>query len=261
MYNKRRFPKAVKGRTGWNKVAKSYDRHVGESGSDYHQNIIIPKALEMLKPRKGEKILDIGCGQGVFCRRLADLGVFASGVDSSEELIKLARQRSSNKIKFFLTDASDLSRLPETYDAATFILSLQNMENVNAVIKQASQVLNAGGRMLITLNHPCFRIPRQSGWGFDEKRKLQYRRVDSYMSEMKVPIKMHPGHDPEAITWSYHRPLSFYIRALCESGLLLKEMVELVSHRKSMPGERARAENRARDEIPLFLALLAVKIK
>jgi len=42
--------------------------------------------------------------------------------------------------------------------------------------------------LVIVLNHPCFRIPRQSGWGIDEKNKLQFRKVIKYMSPMEIPL-------------------------------------------------------------------------
>lgn len=113
--------------------------------------------------------------------------------------------------------------------------------------------------MLWVMNHPCFRIPRQSGWGFDDKRKLQYRRVDRYMTPLKIPIQMHPGALPGVHTWTFHRSLTDYFGALGRSGFLINKLEEWISHRKSKPGARARAENSARMEIPLFLAVGAVK--
>jgi hypothetical protein len=48
-----------------------------------------------------------------------------------------------------------------------------------------------------------------------------------------------------------------YISALAEAGLCVDALEEWVSNKKSLPGKRAKAENRARKEIPLFLALRA----
>jgi hypothetical protein len=123
-----------------------------------------------------------------------------------------------------------------------------------------ARVLKREGRMLFVLNHPCFRIPRQSGWGFDANRKLQYRRIDSYMSEMKIPIKMHPGSDPNVQTWTFHRPLEVYFKALTENGLVVDRLEEWTSHRSSLPGTTKKMEDRSRNEIPLFLAFRTFKL-
>lgn len=260
MRNRRHFRTQRRTNTGWNEVSNWYDQLVGEKGSDYHQNVIIPGALEMLKPQKGERILDVGCGQGVFSRRLAEEGAEVVGVDASDNLIKAAQKRSPN-IKYHAADASRMAMLEnESFDAVSCVMAIMNMDPLEPVIKEMSRVLKKNGRMLLVLNHPSFRIPRQSGWGIDEGRKLQYRRVDSYMSEMKIPIKMHPGADPHIQTWTFHRPLSAYFKALAENGLMVDQLEEWVSHRKSIPGSSKRMEDRARNEIPLFLAITAVKL-
>jgi ubiquinone/menaquinone biosynthesis C-methylase UbiE len=246
--------------TSWNKVAGWYDKLVGERGSDYHENVILPGALKMLAPQRGEKIVDLGCGQGVFSRELARAGAEVTGIDAAESLIKAAKNRSTG-IKYFVADAADLRLFNnESFDAAACIMALQNMEPLGRVIGEAARLLKPGGRLLLVMSHPCFRIPRQSGWGIDEQRKLQYRRIDSYLSALKIPIKMHPGADPNLLTWTFHRPLSEYFAALAAHGLAVTGLEEWASHRQSKPGGSSRMENRARGEIPMFLSLLAEKM-
>jgi len=260
MPHKHHFHPKPKHDTSWNEVSSWYDQLVGEKGSDYHQNVIIPGALKMLDPRKGEKILDVACGQGVFARKLAEVGAEVTGIDAAKDLINAAQKRSPN-IQYLVADASSMKMFQnESFDAVSCIMAIMNMEPLGAVLKEMARVLKRGGRMLLVLNHPCFRIPRQSGWGMDENRKLQYRRIDSYMSEMKIPIKMHPGYNPGIQTWTFHRPLAVYFKELAENGLMVKQLEEWVSHRKSLPGSVKRTEDRSRNEIPLFLAITASKI-
>jgi ubiquinone/menaquinone biosynthesis C-methylase UbiE len=244
-------------KTDWNEVAGWYDRLVGEKGSDYHRNLIIPGALRLLAPRPGERILDVACGQGVFCRELARAGAKVTGIDAAESLIRAARDRSRD-IKYLVADAADLKMLADkSFGAVSCIMALQNMAPLDKIVSEMSRVLQDNGRLLLVLSHPCFRIPRQSGWGFDEQRKLQYRRIDSYLSPQKIPIKMHPGAAPSTITWTFHRPLADYFAALADCGLAVTKLEEWASHRESKPGTSSRMENRARDEIPMFLALVA----
>ncbi|MDP3064532.1 MAG: class I SAM-dependent methyltransferase [Chloroflexota bacterium] len=245
---------------GWDQAAGWYDSLLGERGSFYHQNVAIPGALALLDAQPRHQVLDLGCGQGVFSRALAERGAAVTGVDASEPLVRIARQRSRD-IRYHVGDARKLDFLPSgSFDAVACLLALQNMEPIEPVLAECARVLRPGGRLVIVVNHPCFRVPRQSGWGWDEERKLQYRRVDRYLTDLKVPIQTHPGDAPRQVTWTYHHPLSGYVRALAAAGLYVDALEEWASPKTSQPGERAQAENAARQEIPLFLALRAVKV-
>jgi len=131
----------------WEKVADWYDQLVGDEGSDYHKNLINPGAVRMLAPKKGEKILDLACGQGVFCRELAKQGADVIGIDSSKKLIELAKGRPPENIKYIVLNAADMrSFQPETFDAVTCIMAIQNIDPLNKAISEVFRVLKIGGR-------------------------------------------------------------------------------------------------------------------
>jgi len=121
-----------------------------------------------------------------------------------------------------------------------------------------SALLRDGGRVVLLLTHPCFRVPRQSGWGWDAERKLRYRRIDRYLSPYAAPMKPHPGD--RGRTWSFHRPLQDYINPLATANLLVDQLREVPSDRRIVDGPFARAEEAAEREIPLFLGLRARKV-
>ena len=89
---------------------------------------------------------------------------------------------------------------------------------------------------------------------------MQYRRVDRYLLPRKTPIVTHPGSAPDVYTWTFHRPIESYVKALRNAGLLVDAAEEWPSHKTSEPGPRAAAENTARREIPMFMAVRAVKV-
>ena len=66
--------------TSWDKVANWYDKHVSET-SDHQRDIIIPGAIKLIDPKKDEKVIDVGCGQGEFCRELARHGAQVVGIE------------------------------------------------------------------------------------------------------------------------------------------------------------------------------------
>jgi hypothetical protein len=130
---------------------------------------------------------------------------------------------------------------------------------VPPVFESVNRVLTPGGRLVLVMMHPCFRGPKFTKWGWDEKEGVQFRRVDRYLLPRKEPIITHPGQKTGEYTWTFHRPMQFYIRTLRGAGLLTDAMEEWTSHKKSTSGPRAAAENLTRSEIPMFLALRAVK--
>jgi ubiquinone/menaquinone biosynthesis C-methylase UbiE len=237
--------------TSWESSHKWYDAIVGEKGHYYHEQIVLPRSLKLLNLKKGDSVLDLGCGQGVLSRHLPP-DVDYAGIDASSSLIQEAKKRS--KKPFFVGDIT--KELPvKIFSHAALILVLQNVEDHAQALFQAAQHLKPGGKLLIVLNHPAYRIPRQSSWGIDEAKKLQYRRVDLYMTPLKIPIQTHPGQKDSPTTWSFHVPLSGYAEALSKAGFVIEKMEEWVSDKKST-GARAKMENRSRMEFPLFLALL-----
>lgn len=240
--------------SGWDAVAQWYNGWVGQDGSDFHRNIAIPALLNLLQPAPGQAILDIGCGTGVLAPHIHRANAHYTGIDISPKLIRAARSYHGSLATFRVLDARKLQKgvPPEHYDACTFLLSIQDMNPLEDVLQNAAYALRGGGSVVLVMTHPCFRIPRQSGWGYDEGRKLQYRRVDHYLSPLKIPMKQHK----QGTTISFHRPLSAYINALSACGFVVDRLDEMTSHHKG----KTKAERRANDEIPLFVALRARKL-
>jgi ubiquinone/menaquinone biosynthesis C-methylase UbiE len=252
--------------TSWDAVADWYDGWVGEEGSEHHRETALPALLALLAAEPGEQILDLGAGQGVLAPAIAGAGAHYTGVDASPRLIGLARQRHGTQGRFLVGDARNLAVLRElkmgSFDAVTFLLSLQDMDPLGTVLAQAAWALKPEGRVAILLTHPGFRVPRQSGWGWDAGRKLLYRRVDRYLTPLPVPMKVLPGQPPNEATRSFHRPISGYVNALASCGLLVDRLVEIPGHKAPPPPDPTAADavERARQEIPLFLGLRARKM-
>jgi ubiquinone/menaquinone biosynthesis C-methylase UbiE len=247
---------------GWEPVADWYDGWMGAEGGDYHREVAIPAVLKLADIRPGERLLDVGAGQGVLAQHVIQAGGDYTGVDVSERLLQLARKRHGQRGRFILGDARKLPHVngirAGDFDVAIFLLSIQDMHPLESVLKSASWALKPGGRLVILMTHPCFRIPRQSGWNWDEERKLRYRRVDHYLTPLSIPMKTYPGQ-PRGATLSFHRPLEQYVNGLADCGLLVDWMQEIPTN-KIHQGEQSSADNRANQEIPLFMALRARKL-
>lgn len=247
--------------SSWEESHIWYHGIVGERGHYFHQNVILPALKNIFKNFKTGSLLDLGCGQGVLSRTVPD-SLEYHGVDLSFSLIQKAKELNKKKNAFFyVSDIPKKIEVPKmNFDLATFILSLQNMPDGKMAIQNTSSHLKKDGLLILVINHPCFRIPRQSAWQEDEKQHLIYRRINTYMSSLSIPLQTHPGKKDSAILYSYHFSLSTLSAWLFESGFAIQKLEELVSDKKS-EGSKAKMEDRARKEFPLFLLITAIKTR
>jgi ubiquinone/menaquinone biosynthesis C-methylase UbiE len=188
-------------KTSWQRVSTWYGKLVDEKGHYYHQHVVVPGVLKLLALREGDSLVDIACGQGVLGRSIAE-NVEYVGVDISEDLIHQAKKLDHKpNHRYQVGDVTQPIQMKQSFSHAAIILALQNIENSYQVIQNIRILLHDTGICVMVLNHPCFRIPRQSSWGIDPDNKLEYRRINRYMSPLAIPITMHPGKDNSPVTW------------------------------------------------------------
>ena len=248
---------------GWENVADWYNSITGSEGHYYQKELILPKVLEKLKGIVANKVLDLACGQGVLQRYLPS-SVEYCGVDISPKLIRQAQQGVNNKShSFVVADAAspDLSLIKKDYDVVTIILATQDIEDVGTLFINASKHLKDFGSLIVVMNHPCYRIPRQSSWNIDDLNKVQSRNIKGYMTSFDIPINVNPskGKSSEQVIY-HHRSLSSYSNFLNKADFSINLIEEWVSNKQST-GSKAKMENRARKEFPLFLCLVCQKTR
>lgn len=240
--------------TSWGKVAQWYDELLGNEDT-YQSKVILPNLMRVLDLKPGERVLDIGCGQGFFARACQAAGAEVVGADISKELITLASKESRN-ISYHVSPSHSLPFAADgSFDTALLVLALQNIADMDGTFAEAARILAPRGRMVLVLNHPAFRVPKHSDWQYDDSEKTQFRRIGRYLSGEKVLIEMHPGERKSEQTVSYHRSLQDISKSLRKNGFATLRLEEWISHKKSGSGPRQAAEDAARKEIPLFLLL------
>ncbi|MEN9604881.1 MAG: hypothetical protein RJB39_566 [Candidatus Parcubacteria bacterium] len=252
--------------TSWGSVASWYDEYL-QAENTYQAKVISPNLLRVLKfedIKNGAHVLELGCGQGYFLHQVAEAlknkKVSLEGVDVSQELLDIAKKDIVDGIKLTRADAAKLSHLTDnSTDLIYSVLALQNMSDLDAVTKEIKRVLTPKGRLIAVLNHPTFRIPKQSDWHYSADRNAQGRVIYTYMSDKKFAIDMHPGLRAAGIkkeeTFSFHHPLQFYSKVLAKHGFCIAKIEEWLSHKESEEGPKKRAEDESRKEIPMFMML------
>lgn len=98
------------------------------------------------KATQGDRVLDIGCGNGEYLERMKGLGWETVGIEKSEQLIELLRQRN---IAAFESIDSMLATNPDTFDLLTFNSALEHMEDFQSLLRKVKDLLRKGGEIVI----------------------------------------------------------------------------------------------------------------
>jgi 2-isopropylmalate synthase len=144
--------------------------------------------VDLLDPKPGERILDLGCGDGELTARIAAITPRVVGVDSSEDMVEAARRRG---LTAFVVDGRQLDFQGE-FDAVFSNAALHWMQDARAVVSGVRRALRGGGRFVaecgghgnigriagaierVTKRHP--EMPRfENPWYFP--RPGEYRQI------------------------------------------------------------------------------------
>jgi SAM-dependent methyltransferase len=99
-------------------------------------------ALDLLDPKAGERILDIGCGEGTLTRKIMERGADVLGVDNSPEMVRFAREKGVDAV---LMDAADMPFVAE-FDAAFSNATLHWILEKEQAARAIFRALKPGGR-------------------------------------------------------------------------------------------------------------------
>jgi cyclopropane fatty-acyl-phospholipid synthase-like methyltransferase len=109
------------------------------------------KLLEVLSLKEGDRVLDLGCGNGYITEFLSDrTGAFFEGIDISSEAIEQASARTAmrkERLTFKVGNMNQLDFLPQTFSAAVSIDTLYYVDNLEETLKQLISVLKPEGQM------------------------------------------------------------------------------------------------------------------
>ena len=99
-------------------------------------------ALDLLDPQPGERILDIGCGEGTLTRKLIERGAIVLGVDNSQEMIEVARAKGIDALLLDVADMQFLAQFDAAFSNATLHWVLEKEQAARAIFR----ALKPGGR-------------------------------------------------------------------------------------------------------------------
>ena len=200
------------------------------------------------------RVLDVGCGEGQLGRLASALPGVRSviGIDPTVAQLSAAIARGG-AAAYARAGAAALPFADGAFDAVLACLVFEHIHLVDEAIAEVARVLSPGGRFVFLLNHPLLQTPN-SGWIDDHILDEQYWRIGPYLVETDDLVEVDNGVRIPFV----HRPLSRYVNAMAQVGLLVTEMAEPAPP----PGFLARAEEyEAAATIPRLLMLRAEKLR
>lgn len=211
-------------RDAWNRHAEDWIRWARTPGHDvFFWRFGLPRFLELL-PQPGRFSIDGGCGEGRLTRVLRDRGYRVAGFEPSQRLASAAATHPEAAP----TITADALCLPVKARAADLYVSymvLQDVDDLDGVVREAARVLGGGGRACFAIVHPA-----QSVFGDDG------RVARSYF----VPARVADVVERDGLRMTFeseHRPLERYFRAMEDAGLLIESV------REPMPDPELVAEH------------------
>lgn len=214
-----------------------------------HEYVVRPAITALLPDMSGKRVLDVGCGDGWFCRLAATRGAASVlGIDASERMLKLARERTAdNRIRYQRLFIEDSALEPASMDVAVSVLALHYVADIAAVLQSITTALAPGGTAILIFEHPIETAPPNDP------------RLVEVEGSMVWPLRDYFAEGQRRRQWwiegveYYHRTVSSYVNALIEAGLTLDTVLEPMAPLESLPGRDA---DRVR---PRLLALRAVR--
>lgn len=200
-------------RDRWDAKAAYWDEQMAD-GNQFQRELIGPASERLLQLIPGERVLDIACGNGVFTRRLAELGAEVTGADFSRVFLERARTRKTPwdaRITYRQVDATDEAALltlgEGSFNAIVCNMAIMDMAEIGPLVRASRCLLTPGGRFVFSVQHPPFNSNGISLIG--ERDGMDNStfavKVSAYLT---IPPGLATGMPGEpAPHWYFHRPL------------------------------------------------------
>ncbi len=221
---------SARARSEWDRAIDVWE-DFQESGKDFSRDHVHgPALLKAVGPLRGQRVLDLGCGQGRFTRELARRGGRIVGVDWSTRMIEAAirHERTTPRgIEYRVLDARTIGDAwpRHSFDVVVGCMSFMDMPDLPRVLRGVHAILRPRGRLVLSASHPF--NTAEVGPDSLPPRPARGVRIDRYFEErvgvtrwaqkrLKRPF--------DTVFW--HRPLEGWFRLLKSAGFEIHDLVE-----------------------------------
>ena len=209
---------------GYNILAEKY-HFLRISGQKFHNEFLeMPTTLKLLGAVRGKKVLDWGCGTGIYAKILTKKGATVKGIDISNKEIEIAK-RENPSVEFKVANAQKLPYRNNEFDIALSALALYYTKDWNPLLKEINRVLKPNGIFVFSEGNPVTDCIGLRG----RNTKIEIKR--SYFDE-KTKVRI-PWWGNVVMPW-YHKTYGTIIKLLRKNGF------ELLDYEDSKPIKKAK---------------------
>lgn len=195
-------------------------------GGFYNEMLEMPAMFELLGNVKGKKILDFGCGTGIYAKILTKKGAIVKGFDISPAMLEIAKRENPN---LDLKVGSGY-KIPfnEKFDMVLASLVIHYLEDWNKMFREVSRVLKKRGYFLFSTGNPVSEFPN--------KIKIKGKKIKTfgnYFKEGKNSAKW--GINGKGLkVFYYHKTYETIIRTIIKNGF------EIIDYKDAFPLKKAK---------------------
>lgn len=197
------------------------DGYLGHVDSSVIHGVAFGALLPLCVP--AGRVLDLGCGEGILARALAQRGNTVTGVDLSSGLLAVAgarEQREPLGITYVRGDAATLEGFDDrSFDGVATSITFTDLADLEGVLRAVERVLVPGGWFAFAALHPCFEPPHACSAEIDGRL---VRQVNRYFEEGTWRSR----NTDSLIGVRYHRRLSTILNAVIDVGLVIEQLEE-----------------------------------
>jgi ubiquinone/menaquinone biosynthesis C-methylase UbiE len=187
--------------------AFEFEAHAQSSAYNAHYDR--PALLDLIGEVAGLRVLDVGCGPGLYAEELLERGATVTAFDSSPEMVKLAKNRTGQRADIRIWDLEQPLTwlLDADQDIALMALVLHHIDNRHQALSELHRVLRPGGRLVVSTVHPT-----------DDWLRLGGSYFDRVAVEETWQTNWHVRY--------WRQPLEAWIREFNDAGFLIERLVE-----------------------------------
>ena len=148
-------------REAYEKLADAYSaRAPTKPHNAYYER---PATLSLLGDVRGKRVLDAGCGPGIYAEELVVRGAEVVGFDASGRMVDLARERLRGRAEVSRANLEEpLMWLEDaSFDLVVSALAMDYVENWHGPLSEFYRVLRPAGKLVFSVEHPTFKFVEQ----------------------------------------------------------------------------------------------------
>jgi SAM-dependent methyltransferase len=193
----------------YDEMAAVFEAHARDGAYNAHYDR--PAVLALVGDVRGRRVLDAGCGPGLYAEELAARGADVVAVDASEPMLELARRRLGEAVEVRRADLNlPLPFADGEFDLVVCPLVIHYVRDRTASLREFFRVLRPRGRVVLSTQHPTTDWLRKGGSYFDvrEEEDVWKRDGESYVVRF------------------WREPLTSLCAVVAEAGFLIERLVE-----------------------------------